>query len=179
MNWTDQQAYYGLVSRSFHWGMALLLGWQFAGALSRKFFEDTALEGFFWSTHRSVGVVVFALVILRGVWALAQRSHRPASVHWLALTGQITLYLLTFLVPLIALLRQYGSGRAFEPFGIPVFSGWPGEGINWMVALGGLLHGELAYVLLALILGHVGMAVWHRQSSSQLDVLPRMWGRVD
>jgi cytochrome b561 len=159
--------------------MALLLAWQFASALAREFFEDTAIEQALWSTHRSVGALIFALVILRAAWAVAQRAHRPPSVHWLALTGQITLYILTCLVPFIALLRQYGSGRAFEPFGIPVFSGWEGEGISWMVALGGLLHGELGWVLFILTLGHVAMAVWHRRAEGQTDVLPRMWGRVD
>ena len=34
----------------------------------------------------------------------------------------MALYLLMWAVPAIALLRQYGSGRAFAPFGIPL---WP------------------------------------------------------
>jgi len=177
VNWKDRQDRYGRVSRAFHWGMSVLLGWQFASALAREFLEDTALEQFLWSTHPPMGFLIFVLLVLRAVWAVSQRAHRPPSVHWLALTGHITLYLFTFLVPFIALLRQYGSGRAFEPFGIPLFSGSEGERIDWMVSLGSLLHGELGWVLLALIIGHIGMAVWHRQAADQTDVLPRMWGK--
>lgn len=176
MRWKDNTERYGRVTRAFHWGMVALLSWQFASALARKFFEDSAAEQFLWSTHRPLGFLLLVVLILRVVWAISQRAHRPPSVHWPALTGQITLYLMTFLVPCIALLRQYGSGRAFEPFGIPLFSGWDGQRIDWMVSLGGLLHGEMGWVLLALIIGHAGMAIWHRRAANQIDVLPRMWG---
>ena len=77
-------------------------------------------------------------------------------------------------VPAMGLLRQYGSGRTFEPFGIPLFSGFEGE-IAWLVEPGNLLHGSLAWTLLALIVGHIVMAFWHRKKSSDTDVIPRMW----
>lgn len=176
MSWTDNQQRYGRVSRLFHWGLSVLLTWQFASALAREFIEDTALEQFLWSTHRPLGSLILLLVILRVIWALTQRAHRPPSVHKLALAGHILLYTLTFLVPLIGLIRQYGSGRAFEPFGIPLFAGWEGDRIEWMMSLGGLLHGELGWVLLALIAGHAGMALFHQRSANQTNVLPRMLG---
>ncbi|MDX5503091.1 MAG: cytochrome b/b6 domain-containing protein, partial [Halomonas sp.] len=71
----------------------------------------------------------------------------------------------------LALLRQYGSGRTFEPFGIPLMPGFEGE-IEWMVAPGSLFHGVLGWVLLALIVGHVAMVMWHRRQGQ--DVLGRM-----
>jgi len=179
VSWVDRQDRYGRVSRGFHWGMAALLGLQFASALAHKFFEDTSVEVVLWSTHRPVGALILLLLVLRGIWAVTQRAHRPPSVHWPALTGQITLYLLTFLVPFIALLRQYGSGRAFEPFGLALFSGWEGQRIDWMVSLGGLLHGEMGWILFALIAGHIAMALWHQRTPGQTRVLPRMWGRAD
>ena len=80
-------------------------------------------------------------------------------------------------IPSIALLRQYGSGRAFSPLGLPIFPGFdPSEKIDWMVQLGGLLHGELAWVLVALVAGHVAMVWWHRRQGGAEDVLPRMVG---
>ena len=176
MTWTDNQQRYGRVSRLFHWGLALLLTWQFASAVARVLIEDTAVEQFLWSTHRPLGTLILLLIVLRVIWALTQRKHRPPAVHKLALTGHIVLYTLTFLVPLIALIRQYGSGRAFEPFGIPLFSGFEGDRIEWMLSLGGALHGELGWLLLVLTLGHVGMALFHQRSPNQLKVLPRMLG---
>jgi cytochrome b561 len=92
-----------------------------------------------------------------------------------ALLGHVTLYALVFIVPALALLRQYGSGRVFEPLGIPLFPGFEGERIDWMMAPGNLLHSWLGWLLLALIVGHIGMAYWHRRRPDQPDVLKRMW----
>ena len=39
------------------------------------------------------------------------------------------------------------------------------------------LHGVLGWVLLAMIVGHIGMALLHRKQSGQINVLPRMWGK--
>jgi cytochrome b561 len=44
-----------------------------------------------------------------------------------------------------------------------------------MVELGGLLHGELGWVLLACVVGHIAMALWHRRHPTS-NVLPRMIG---
>jgi cytochrome b561 len=82
------------------------------------------------------------------------------------------LYLLMIAVPAIALVRQYGSGRAFAPFGLPLMAARENDRIDWMVQLGRLLHGELGWVLLALVAGHVAMAIWHRRGAH--DVMPRM-----
>jgi len=81
-------------------------------------------------------------------------------------------------IPLIGLLRQYGSGRAFSPLGLPVFAGFDAsQKIQWLVDLGSNWHGELGWVLLALVCGHVAMALRHR-GHTQHDVLPRMVGQV-
>ncbi|WP_249975401.1 cytochrome b [Vreelandella olivaria] len=168
----DTKTQYGIVSRVLHWGMALLFAWQFSGAVFRVFFEDTALEAFLWGTHRTVGVILMALILLRVVWALFSASRRPESVGVMAKLGHIALYALMLAVPGIALIRQYGSGRALDVFGVNLMSGG-GERVDWMVNLGGLLHGELGWALLALIAGHIIMAFVHRRSPSQ-DVLSRM-----
>jgi cytochrome b561 len=81
------------------------------------------------------------------------------------------------LVPGLALLRAYGSGRAFSPFGVPLFPGFPGGPIGWMTAPAHAAHGLLAWLLLALIAGHVVMALAHRLIWRD-DVLQRMAGRA-
>ena len=103
--------------------------------------------------------------------------NRPAAVSILSRLGHISLYLLLLVIPAVALLRQYGSGRSFEVFGVPVFSGFEGEKIEWMIDLGSTFHSTLGWILLALIIGHIGMAFWHKHSAKQENVLPRMWGR--
>lgn len=170
----DNNNYYGVISRVLHWGMALLLLWQFLTAFSREWLDDTALGDFMWSAHKPTGVVLLLLIVLRILWALLNLSRRPPSINWAARLGHIALYVLMLVVPTLGLLRQYGSGRSFEPFGISLFAGFEGK-IEWLVESGNLLHGSLAWTLLALIVGHIVMAFWHRKKSSETDVIPRMW----
>lgn len=170
----DNKEYYGKVTRLFHWGMALLILWQFLTVGARVLMEDTAVEQFMWGTHKSLGVLLLLLIAARIAWALLNLSRRPPSVNVLAGLGHIALYTLLLIVPALGLLRQYGSGRSFEPFGVPLFSGFEGK-IEFLVEPGNLLHGSLGWTLLALIIGHIAMAVWHRKRDKQNDVLPRMW----
>lgn len=177
MSLTDNNQRYGTVSRILHWGMALLLLWQFLSAASHFFFDDTAIEAFFWPSHKPMGLLLFVLIIIRIIWALINVSNRPPSISWLARLGHIVLYLLLLAIPTLGLLRQYGSGRSFEVFGITIFSGFESEKIQWTLDLGGLLHGELGWLLLALTIGHVIMSYWHKKSKTTDNVMPRMWVR--
>ncbi len=77
----------------------------------------------------------------------------------------------------LLLLIQFASARSFEPFGLPLFAGFEGEEIAWLVAPGNLLHSWLGWLLLAMIVGHIAMVVVHRRSPGHTDVLPRMLGR--
>lgn len=172
---SDTTERYGAISRIFHWGMALLVLWQFLSAGAHFLLEDTAIEGFFWPTHKPLGILLFALIVTRIVWALINVSRRPESINIAARAGHIGLYVLLASVPALALVRQYGSGRSFEPFGIPLFPGFEGEKVAWMVAPGNLLHSWLGWFLLAMILGHILMAFWHRGSRTGADVMSRMW----
>ncbi|MEQ5803504.1 cytochrome b [Halomonas sp. H10-9-1] len=167
--------YYGRFSRLLHWGMAALFAVQFITAITRFAFPDTALEEAVWGAHKPLGALLMALIVLRLVWAVVDRARRPASVNLAARLGHLALYVLMAVVPLVALLRQYGSGRAFAPFGIPLMPGFEGE-IEWMTAIGSIFHGLLGWVLLALIVGHVGMAILHRRMAGE-DVLVRMLPR--
>lgn len=176
MNIKDNVQRYGTASRALHWGMALLLLWQFLSATLRVVAEDTAVEQFFWSTHKPLGFLLLILAGLRLLWALSNLARRPPSVSAMATLGHLGLYALLIAVPSLALLRQYGSGRAFEPFGLPLFAGFEGEKIAWMVEPGNLLHGWLGWLMLAMIIGHIVMVRIHRRSASQEDVLPRMLG---
>lgn len=169
----DSAQRYGVVSRVLHWAMAALLLWQFLTVLAP---EDSALETLIGGTHKSVGLLLMVLVVIRLAWALYNRGRRPAALSRAASLGHRVLYALMLVIPLLALMRQYGSGRAFEAFGMTIMSGFEGGKIEWMIAPASLLHGNLGLLLLVLIVGHVVMAFVHRRQGD-VDVLGRMLGR--
>ncbi|MBP1850987.1 cytochrome b [Rhizobium halophytocola] len=159
----DHGSGYGLVSRGFHWLMALLLTWQFLTALLHVIDRQRAVSAMAWSTHHDVGFLLFVLVLLRGLWGLSNAGRRPAHagrLGRLASLGHLALYALMAYVPAVALLRQFGSARAFSPFGIPLMKGG-GEKIGWMTELGSASHALAAWALLALIGGHLAMVMVH------------------
>jgi cytochrome b561 len=159
----DQSRGYGRVSRLLHWGMALLLLWQFISALLHYVYDDTPITDFFFGWHFTNGVLILALALLRGAWGLINLSRRPphdTPIHRLAALGQLAMYALMVAVPVIALIRAWGSTRPFSAFGIELFAGQP-EKIEWMANLGGQWHGLLGWTLFVLIGGHIVMAFVH------------------
>ena len=76
--WLDTPERYGRVSRGFHWVMAALFAWQFTGALLYVTIGDAALTRLIGGSHFTLGFTLFVLVLLRGVWGLANLHRRPA-----------------------------------------------------------------------------------------------------
>ncbi|MGE4432203.1 MAG: cytochrome b [Sphingobium sp.] len=172
----DDATRYGLVSRVLHWAMAALFLWQFAGMILKSVIGKGPLMAFWVGSHASVGVTLLALMMLRALWALAQRAHRPpyhqGVIGTLGRLGHGGLYALMFVVPALALLRLLGSGKPVQLFGLPIRPE-TGERVLWMMQPANLLHGYLAWLLLIVIAGHVAMVFVHRFLWKD-DILPRM-----
>jgi cytochrome b561 len=172
----DSARRYGTVSRVFHWTMALGFAVVFSAAVAHYFAKDGAIDEQLWPWHRPFGALLMLLVVLRAAWALLHAKQRPPHVSRAAHFGHLALYAMMVAVPFLGLLRQYAQGRAFAPFGIPLMHARPDDKIDWAIALGNLLHGEIGWVLLACVAGHIFMALWHRRSTHE-NVLPRMIGK--
>lgn len=160
----DSKERYGRVSRLLHWGMAVLVLWQ-----GLKFF-DRIDDGEHWvgqnlvSWHISIGSLLLLLIVLRIIWVLRQRRNRPLApppplMAFLANAGHFLLYAGLLLMPLTGIAYMIGSGYGLTAFGITLVAG--GEKIPWLAELGGALHSPIAWLLLFMIIGHVGMAFVH------------------
>lgn len=173
--WLDTPHRYGRISRVFHWLMAALFAWQFTGALLYVAIGDTALTRLVGGSHFTLGFTLFVLVLLRGAWGLAnlhRRPSHPGAPGRAAVAGHGLIYLLMILVPGLALLRQYGSGKPFAPYGLPLMPERDTK-IAWMMLPADLFHYWLGFTLLAVVLGHAAMAFLHRRFWNEA-VLTRM-----
>jgi len=174
----DTSDRYGFVTRTLHWGMTLLFAWHFFGVACRVLLgRNDPLASFMFSTHRPMGTLLFALIVLRLLWVFVERRRRPAyaddMLGRLARIGHITMYVLMFLVPTLGLMRQYGWGRSFAPWGIPLMG--DSERIDWMMAPANAVHGLLGWLLFFLIVGHAVMAFVHHFKMKD-GTLRRMFG---
>ncbi len=166
--WMDSPERYGLVSRTLHWAMAYLLIWQLFSILIWKIFgraEWVKTVTSFGPYHGTVGLLVIVLVAVRSGWALTNRSrrppHEPGRLGRVALTAHLTFYLLMFVVPALALLRAYGNGKGWSPWGLPLIPK-TGVMVDWVVAPARALHRPLAWLLFGLIAFHILAALYHR-----------------
>lgn len=175
----DTPEVYGTVTRVLHWTIALLVVWQLLGMGLTEVLGDVPVANALSAPHTKVGTILWMLIVSRVIWALTNRNNRPPhGQHFLgqaANLGHGLMYVIMLAVPTLGLLRAYGSNRPFAPFGFEIF---PAQNppIEWMVKLAGMFHGELAWVLAVLIVGHVVMAALH-EGMWRDGTLARMVGR--
>lgn len=169
----DTKVRYGSVSKTFHWLMAVLIGWQLLK------FGDRILEGEHWigqtlvPWHVSIGVLLLILIVLRIIWAASQRPHRPQhdpATAKLVKAGHGLLYAGMLLMPITGIMVMLGGGYGITAFGIQLVD--KGEEIGWAASLGSL-HSPLAWALAILTIGHIGITLIHHFVQRD-DTLRRM-----
>lgn len=158
----DSPERYGATTRLIHWSMALLILGMLTTGVFKELVEDSPLEHTLMAYHKSIGIVILGMLLLRLVWRRLNPSAAigsSVSRIWVRL-GHATLYLVMFLMPLSGLLLAWGSGHGIEFFGHPFIA--PGARIEWAHELGEGAHEAGQFLLWALIGGHIGAALYHR-----------------
>lgn len=157
----DTKLRYGIISKLLHWVMALLVGWQFMK------FGDRIADGKHWvgetlvPWHVSIGALLLALIVLRIVWAVVQRNKRPQpepGTRLLVKGGHGLLYAGLLLVPLSGVMYLVGRGFGLKAFDVQFID--RGDKIAWLTELGSY-HSSLAWVLAALVVGHIVISLVH------------------
>jgi cytochrome b561 len=168
------------VLRAFHWLMALLifialpLG-VWASQLPRG---DLRSEVLF--VHKSFGITVLALVILRIVVRLiggAPAYARPLGrlVHGAAGAGHLALYALMIAMPVSGYLTSAAGGNSVPFFGLfTVPSVLPKD--KALAEGAGQAHYVLAWLIGLTLALHLAAVVWHARVKRD-EVLTRMWPR--
>lgn len=172
----DSAHRYGGITRLLHWVMALLIGLQFLKL------GDRINDGEHWigqtivPWHISFGSLLLVLIVLRLLWAVGQRQQRPRHVGPTALlvkVGHGLLYASMLLMPVTGILLMLGKGYGLKVFGQQLVAK-TGTETGWMASLGEL-HSPLAWLLLVLVVGHIGAALFHHFVKKD-DTLKRMAG---
>lgn len=174
---------WGGVSQLLHWTIAVLI--LSIGAVGLVMGELPRSPKWFWvyTAHKSLGLTVLALVIVRIAWRLYAGAPQPVpgTPRWQARLASLThgaIYLLILAMPLSGWLYDSASGlRPFRWFGlaeVPKLSP-PDE------ALAGSMHAAhelLFWVLMALVAGHAAAALYHhffQRDATLARMLPRGW----
>lgn len=174
---------WGSVSKSLHWLIALLI--LALGIVGLLMGELPRTPKYFWvyTAHKSIGITVLALVVLRLAWRLYAGAPRPvpgtpgwqervaSATHWL-------LYAMMLAIPLSGWLYDSASGlRPFKLFGLlemPKLVA-PDEGA---AQLSHALHEWGFWLLILVVLAHAGAAFYHhiqQRDTTLVRMLPQGW----
>ena len=157
---------YGRVAIWLHWGIGVLLLAEIAfGLLLDEIApRGTPARAGVINLHKSFGIVLGVLIVVRIVWRL---GHAPppwpatmsARRQRAANLGHVALYVCMVVAPLAGYLGSNFSKHGVRFLGVAI----PPWGPDWPAAYSFLvaLHDASAYLLLALTIGHVAMALKH------------------
>lgn len=180
-NWRDSQNYYGRVSRTLHWVTAALVILQFSIVLAWRGTGKNTFTLFLDSIgpHGSLGLLILIVTLIRLGWTWVNRKQRPPQAQGiggkLARLVHASFYALLLFLPVFALLREYGEGYEIRLYGMIILPEME-RNITRMVAPANLLHSPMSWLLFALVIGHISMALIHRFWFKD-KVLARMTGR--
>ena len=156
---------YHFISKSFHWIVGLMI----LGLLALGFYM-TALEGTpfkfgLYGWHKSFGILVLLLGVLRLVWRFYKGVPESLGTHqvWEKMLSKVThlvLYLGIFAMPLTGWLMSSAGGYGVSVFGLFKMPDLIGKNKE----LGGLFnqaHEILGYVILVAVILHLAGALKH------------------
>lgn len=177
MQWRNTSERWGAVAQLLHWLIALavlalvVLGWvMVAWRISPTKFE-------LYSLHKSLGITVLALVVLRLAWRLTGGvpvwpPGTPAWERAAALATHVALYLLLIAMPVSGYLINSASNFPLVVWGLFELPNLTGEDER-LQALAELAHLSMFWIMAALVLLHVAAALRHHWLLKD-DVLRRM-----
>lgn len=162
-----------------HWTLALLIAGMLALGWYMMSVEDEPGSDRYFMLHKSIGLVMFVLVLVRFGWRLRHPpAPLPASVPaWearLSLLTQRALYGCMFLLPLLGFIGASYSKEGVQLFGValPV---WVVPDHDMAERFFGV-HGAVAWLIVALVLLHAAGGLKHLLLDRD-GVFQRMWFR--
>ncbi|MEN3277631.1 MAG: hypothetical protein V7631_3421 [Massilia sp.] len=166
---------------ALHWLIALLLLGQFAfGLMLEDIPRGTPERGYYVNLHKSSGIVIGLLILLRLGWRLTHKPPPlPASVPaWqrrAAWLSHALLYLCMLTLPLSGYLASNFSRHGVKFFNLVHWAPWGPDDKTLYAVFNGAHH--LAALLLALLVGVHVLAVIKHMLIDRDGLLLRMWPR--
>jgi len=156
---------YGSLAKFLHWAIVLLIVPQYFLAEAADELEAGAEKLQLLNWHRSLGLLVLLLALVRIAWKVINRPH-PAplgDVAWqrkAAAGGHSLLYVLILLQPVTGWIMSSAAGSPVSLFGWVSFPALVGKDHDLHETFEAV-HEFLFYVLLAVAVVHIAAAVYH------------------
>ena len=177
----DNDARFGTVSRTFHWVMAIVLVclWGVGFSLANHFVPQESRKDMM-NMHKSIGVIILLIAILRLMWRFANRkspSHESYSKFSRVMSklNNALFYALMFIFPLSGIVMSVAGGRGLSVFGWALIN----TSVQPNKELGKLawqIHGICGKLFIACFVLHI-LGVLYHQFILKDNILKKMLGR--
>lgn len=174
---TNTTQRYGLVAQLLHWIVVALLITQFTLGIKAHGLPISLERLILLARHKSIGLTIFALIVLRLVWRWYSPPPPlpPTPRPWFRTAARLShglMYALLLAMPIVGWLLSSASNLSVSWFGwftLPNLVKPDHRLAHWLL----LTHQSMAWLLMAVIIIHVGAALWHHLILKD-DVLMRM-----
>lgn len=166
---------YGSVSKFFHWAIfILILGMIIYGFVLGDF--PKAWKALGYNIHKLIGLTVLILMVLRMIWAFMNPKPKlPSKTPLWQIAAErlmhFSFYLVLLAMPIVGWIMAVAANKPPKLFGysltLPIA---PNEVLAKQM---GLTHEILAYVIIAMVVLHVGAALKHHYINKD-NILKRM-----
>jgi cytochrome b561 len=184
----DRPDRYTRTAMLLHWLVALMIAINLMLVWTVDYVSDD-VAGVMVHTHKSIGITVLGLAILRLLWRVANPppplpATYPRWTHWGAHTAHALLYVLIFALPLSGWLEDSAwDGAAANPTMLFGLVEWPHIGPIFRMPAGPKeqahmvfewAHTIFGYALYALLAAHIAGALKHQFIDRERS-LQRIW----
>ena len=182
----DNQQQFSKLTVTLHWVVALGM----IGLLSVGIFMAETETYFLYPIHKSIGVLLFFVILARVVWRVMNGWPKPVGdhqkwehtlaklIHWVLIIG-------TVLMPISGMLMSGAGGHGIAVFGVELLARNPDPAnaqavlalnITW-AGIGHEVHEWLAYILVTSVVLHIAGALKHHVLDKD-GTLRRMLGKA-
>lgn len=164
----NEHGHYAPVQKGLHWTMAALIAVMVVVGLLLPRIGPGPVTNLLFEVHKSIGIIVLALVAVRLVVRLRLgapplESDLPAWQQWAARISHVVLYGLMVVIPIAGWAATSGCCRPVNflglvPVTLPVPSGDAFSKPTFQ------LHFLLAFILIGVLAVHIGAALHHHFS---------------
>ena len=168
-----------------HWSLAFII----IGLIALGIFMTHWEQWSYYRVHKSLGVIAFAIIIMRVAWRIRNGwpgpvGNRPAIEHTLATTVHWVLIICTVLQPIFGMLNSGTNGHGFGIFGLELVASNPDPANPAEVVaysefwgkFGHRAHQINGYLLIAAITLHIVAALKHHLIDRDATLM-RMLGK--
>lgn len=177
LNFKNSQTSYGFVSKNFHWIMAIIIVFNFILGLFLEDLEKGPIRFLLFNIHKSTGVLVIFLIILRFFWRLINTVPAHLSqnkfLNKISILAHYSFYIILLIVPLSGWTYSSAKGGIVSVFGIFTVPALVEKNEN-IAKIAFSIHQISVYTFITILALHILASIYHHYFLKD-KTLKRMW----